>query len=234
MSNLMKRVARGLPLLLALLGAVLFLALGGARYVTLASLAEDARWLRHAADDWGIAAPLLFILANAALLMVLVVPAWFCTILAGLLFGRWLGTAYALLGTTLGACGVFLAARVGLAGIVARAGPRVTAIGEGFRKNALSYLLFLRLVPVFPFVLVNVAAALGRLPLRTFILGTLIGIIPSVLIYASIGELLMDMARPDRLPDDDLLLHKRFLLPLLALAVLALLPVVVTRWRRRR
>ncbi|MBV8186364.1 MAG: TVP38/TMEM64 family protein [Alphaproteobacteria bacterium] len=230
----MKRAARGLPLLLALLAAVLFLALGGTRYVTLAALSEHARWLRHTADDWGIAAPLLFILANAALLMVLVVPAWFCTIVGGLLFGRWLGTAYALLGTTLGACGVFLAARAGLAGVVERAGPRASAIGEEFRKNAWSYLLFLRIVPLFPFVLVNVAAALGRLPLKTYALGTLIGIIPSVLIYASLGDFLMDMAQHDRPPDANPLLEARFLLPLLALAALALLPAIVGRLRRRR
>ncbi|MFO1159419.1 MAG: VTT domain-containing protein [Reyranellaceae bacterium] len=234
MLSALKRALVRLPLVLAVTAAILFLALGGTHYVSLTTLAENTRWLRHNADDWGMAAPFLFIAATAALLMVLVVPAWFCTIIGGLLFGRWLGAAYALLATTLGASGVFLIARAGLDGLAERAGPRAARIATGFRENALSYLVFLRLVPIVPFTLVNFAAALARLKLRTFGLGTLIGIFPSVLIYASLGDLLMDLARQGQLPDSNLLHQPQFLLPLLGLAALALLPVVVQRWLRRR
>ena len=234
MRNSLKRALARLPLLLAVAAAVAFLAFGGMRYISLATLAENARTLRQAADDWGMAAPLLFIVVNAALLMLLVVPAWFCAIVGGLLFGRWLGLACALIGTTLGASGVFLVARAGLAGLAERAGPRAARIAEGFRNNALSYLVFLRLVPVVPFSFVNFAAALARLKLTTLMLGTLIGIVPSALIYVSLGDLLMDLARRGELPDSNLLLEPRFLLPLLGLAALALLPIAVERWRRRR
>jgi uncharacterized membrane protein YdjX (TVP38/TMEM64 family) len=234
MPNLLKRTARRLPLLLALLAAMLFLVLGGPRYVSLAALAEHARWLRHTTADWHIAAPLLFIAANAALLMLVFVPAWFCSIMAGLLFGRWFGAAYALVGTTLGASCFFLVVQSGLSGLIERAGPRAARISSGFRNNGLSYLLFLRIVPVFPFVLVNVAAALGRLPLPTFIVGTLIGIVPSIVIYASLGQLLMNLAQQDELPDINLLHKPEFLLPMLGLAALALVPVVIQYWRRRR
>lgn len=238
MPNSLKRGAIGaagrLPLLLVVLAAVLFLLFGGTRYITLATLAENAAWLRSTAESWPILAPILFIVANAALLMVLVVPSWFCTILGGLLFGLWLGAACALLGATLGASGIFLAARAGLRGLVERGGSRTVAVADGFRRNALSYLVFLRLVPFFPFILVNVAAALARLSLRTYVLGTLIGIAPSVFIYASFGDLLMDLARQGRLPDTSLLDQPRFLLPLLGLAALALLPILVARWRRHR
>jgi uncharacterized membrane protein YdjX (TVP38/TMEM64 family) len=234
MRNALTRAAARLPLLLAIAAAVAFLAFGGMRYISLATLAENARALRQAADEWGMAAPLLFVAVNAALLMVLVVPAWFCAIIGGLLFGRWLGLACALVGTTLGASGVFLVARAGLDGLAERAGPRAARIAEGFRNNALSYLVFLRLVPVVPFSFVNFAAALARLPLTTLMLGTLIGIVPSALIYVSLGDLLMDLARQGRLPDSNLLFEPRFLLPLLGLALLALLPIAVERWRRRR
>lgn len=116
MRNALKRTAARLPLLLAVVAGIVFLAFGGARFLSLASLADNARALRQVADDWGKAAPLLFIAVNGALLMLLVVPAWFCAILGGLLFGRWLGLACALIGTTLGASGVFLMARAGLEG----------------------------------------------------------------------------------------------------------------------
>jgi uncharacterized membrane protein YdjX (TVP38/TMEM64 family) len=222
-----------LPLVLAIVAAIVFLALGGTRYVTLAVLADNARWLHETADRWELTAPILFIAANAAMLMALVVPAWFCTIVAGLLFGRWLGTTYALVGTTFGAVGVFLIARAGLSGLTERTGTRAAAVAAGFRSNAFSYMVVLRLVPLFPFTLVNIAAALGRLPLRIYVLGTLVGILPSVLIYASLGDLLMDLARQDQLPDTNLLRQPKFLLPLLGLAVLALLPPLVARWRNQ-
>lgn len=238
MPNSLKRVAieaaGRLPLLLAVLAAILFLLFGGSRYITVAALSENARWLRRTAEGWGIAAPLLFIVANAGMLTLLVVPAWFCTMVSGLLFGLWFGTAYALLGTTLGASIVFLAARAGLSGLTGRAGRHTVTIANGFRRNAFNYLVFLRLVPLFPFTLVNVAAAMAGIPLRTYVLGTLIGTIPSVFIYASFGDLLMDLAERGALPDTSLLHQPRFLLPLLGLAAVALLPIFVTRWRRRR
>jgi uncharacterized membrane protein YdjX (TVP38/TMEM64 family) len=238
MRNSLKRAAIGaagrLPLLLVVLAAILFLLFGGSRYITVATLSENARWLRRTAEGWGIAAPLLFIIANAGMLTLLVVPSWFCTMVSGLLFGLWFGTAYALLGTTLGALAVFLAARAGLSGLAERTGRHTAIIANGFRSNAFSYLVFLRLVPVFPFTLVNVAAALAGIPLRTYVLGTLIGIIPSVFIYASLGGLLMDLAERGTLPDTSLLHQPQFLLPLLGLAALALLPILVARWRRRR
>src|SRR3977135_1353724 len=99
MPNALMRAAIGaagrLPLLIALLAAGFFLSFGGTRYITVAALSENAGLVTHTAESWGIAAPLLFIIANAGLLMVLVIPAWFCTIVAGLLFGLWLGTAFA-------------------------------------------------------------------------------------------------------------------------------------------
>ncbi|MGE0425077.1 MAG: TVP38/TMEM64 family protein [Reyranellaceae bacterium] len=238
MLNSLKRVAVGtagrLPLMLVVLAMAVFLASGGSRYITIATISDNARWLRHTAESWGAAAPLLFIAVNAGLLMLLVVPAWFCTTIAGLLFGLWLGAACAIVGTTLGASAVFLAARAGLGGLADGAGPRAAAVVAGFRGNGLSYLVFLRLVPLFPFTLVNVAAALARIPLQTFVFATLIGTIPSILIYASFGEMLMDLAKQGGLPNTSLLQQPRFLFPLLGLAALALVPILVARWRRRR
>jgi len=135
-------------------------------------------------------------------------------------------------GTTLGAAGVFLAARFGLQGLGESPGKRAKQIAEGFRANAFSYLVVLRLVPIFPFTLVNIAAAISGIPPRTYILGSLVGITPSTLIYASLGDMLSEIAQHDQLPDANLMLEPRFLIPLLGLACLALLPVLFGRLGR--
>ena len=88
------------------------------------------------------------------------------TLTAGFLFGPWLGAIYALVGATLGATVVFLAARSGLYGLAARAGPRGRRLEAGFRADAFNYLLVLRLIPVFPFWLVNLVAGLAGMRLR--------------------------------------------------------------------
>jgi uncharacterized membrane protein YdjX (TVP38/TMEM64 family) len=225
-------VARRLPLAIAVAAAIAFIAVGGSRYVNLTNVAANAQWLRGTAEQWGAAAPIIFIATDAMMSMVLVVPSWLCTMIGGLLFGQRLGAAYALAGTTLGATGVFMAARAGLTGLVERAGPRATSIVAGFRTHAFRYLIVLRLVPLFPFTLVNIAAALGGQSIRSYVLATLIGIIPSVVIYASLGDLLMDLARHGRLPDANLLYQPKFLLPLLGLAGIALLPLLAGSFRR--
>jgi uncharacterized membrane protein YdjX (TVP38/TMEM64 family) len=222
-----------LPLLLAVVAAMLFVAFGGTRHVGLSELAGNFRWMRDAADAAGEGAPLLFVAANIAVLMLLVVPSWFCTIAAGLLFGRWFGTLYALAGTTAGAAAVFLIARSGLGGLADRAGPRVASIGGALRADGIFYLVFMRLLPVLPFTLVNVVAALAGLRLQTFLIGTFIGIVPSVVIYANVGDLLMELTTSETLPDTNLLREPRFFLPLLGLAALALLPIIVRHWCRR-
>ena len=91
---------RRLPLLIAVGGAVVVVACGGLRFVDPAGLAERASALRAALLAWAWLAPPAFIAATALALMVLVVPAWFCTLAAGVLFGTALGAVYALLGVT--------------------------------------------------------------------------------------------------------------------------------------
>ena len=68
-----------------------------------------------------------------------------------------------------------------------RAGPWLAKLSEGFQKDALSYMLFLRLVPAFPFWFVNIAPAVLGVPLKTFVLGTFVGIIPATFAFASAG-----------------------------------------------
>jgi uncharacterized membrane protein YdjX (TVP38/TMEM64 family) len=153
------------------------------------------------------------------------------TITGGFLFGPWLGGAYAVVGATAGATVVFLAARAGLAGLAARAGPWVQRVEAGFRRNGLNYLLVLRLIPIFPFWLVNLVAGAIGLRLWVYLLGTFVGIIPVTFIYASLGNGLGTLAEEGRPPDLAILFRPSVFLPILGLAALALLPVIYRRWR---
>jgi hypothetical protein len=88
----------------------------------------------------------------------------------------------------LGATVIFLIAKTALGDtLAARAGPAVEKLRAGFREDALNYLLFLRLVPVFPFWLVNIAPALLGVPLGTYVLGTFFGIVPGTAAYTLVG-----------------------------------------------
>jgi uncharacterized membrane protein YdjX (TVP38/TMEM64 family) len=102
---------------------------------------------------------------------------------------------------------------------------------DGFRKNAFNYLLFLRLVPLFPFWLVNLVTAFLDVPLKIFLAGTAIGIVPGAAIYASVGSGLGGVLDRGQTPDMKIILSPPILLPILALAALSLVPIV---WRKYR
>jgi uncharacterized membrane protein YdjX (TVP38/TMEM64 family) len=110
------------------------------------------------------------------------------SICAGLLFGTFLGTVYAVASATLGAVLAFLGTRYFLHAKVHRKfGPNLEKLNIALERDGLHYLLFLRLVPVFPFFMVNLGTALTNLSLRTFLLGTMIGIIPGGFVYVNAG-----------------------------------------------
>jgi uncharacterized membrane protein YdjX (TVP38/TMEM64 family) len=107
---------------------------------------------------------------------------------AGAIFGAAMGTLYANIAATTGACLAFLVTRYLLRdAVAARFGTRLEGLNRELEQRGLSYLLFLRLVPIFPFFLINLAAGLTRLPLATFLVGTMLGIIPGGFVYCNAG-----------------------------------------------
>jgi uncharacterized membrane protein YdjX (TVP38/TMEM64 family) len=113
----------------------------------------------------------------------------FLTISGGLLFGTLLGGTAAIVSATLGAIAIFLIARTALGQWLVRcAGPRIATIAAGFRHDAFNYLLFLRLIPVFPFWLVNLIAAAGGVALAPFAIATFFGIMPLAFLGAFLGD----------------------------------------------
>lgn len=204
---------------------------GGYRYLTFAALAENRDWLCGLVQHWGFLAALVYI-AIYGLLVALSVPgAAILTIAGGFLFGTWIGAMCAVIGATLGATALFLAARAGLGGLAQRAGRFVGKLEAGFRANAFNYLLVLRLMPIFPFWLVNLVPALVGVSLPTFAIATLLGIIPGSVVYASLGNGLGSVVEE---PDPAIIFEPRILLPIIGLALLALVPVGYKRWRDKR
>lgn len=156
------------------------------------------------------------------------------TVAGGFLFGLWLGGALAVTGATLGACAVFLVARSSLgAALRERAGPWLSRLETGFAENAVSYMLALRLAPVFPFWLVNLAPALLGVRFDVYALTTLVGIIPGGLAFASLGAGL-DRAAAAGEVSLAAALSPELIMALSLLALLALAPALWRRIRARR
>jgi uncharacterized membrane protein YdjX (TVP38/TMEM64 family) len=157
------------------------------------------------------------------------------TMAGGFLFGPILGGAAALAALVTGGVIVFLACRTAFGDWAAhRAGATVARIEAGFSRDAFAYLLALRLMPVAPFFVVNLAAGLARVRLGAFVLATLIGSAPSAFIFAGLGSGLGRLFHRHARLDASLALRPDIALPLGALAILSLAPPAWRLWRARR
>lgn len=226
---------RLIPLFILVAGLILFLALDLQRYVSFDTLSEYRETLTRWVADHALLAGLVYMLVYAVVIAFSLPGGAVMTIAGGFLFGIWIGTALTVVGATVGATGVFLAARTGLGDpLRARAGPALRRMEAGFQENAMSYLLFLRLIPLFPFWLVNLVPAFLGVKLRTYIIGTFFGIAPGSFVYASVGNGLGAILERGERPDLGLIFNPEILLPLVGLAVLALLPVIYKKVKRAR
>ena len=218
-------------LILALFaGAVIaFFALGGQKYLALDTIKSNRdALLSFTREHYALAIGIAF-LVYAVAVACSVPGALVLTLTCGFLFGRWVGTAVVVTAATLGATLVFLAARYLIADWArSRMGSVGKKINEGFSANAFSYMLFLRLVPAFPFFLVNLAPAFTSIPLPTYVLATFIGIIPGSFVYANLGETLGTI---DSLSG---LVSKETLIAFALLGGLALVPVVIRKIKSKR
>ena len=242
--------------LLALIAATGFvLAMGWQRYLTVEALAEN----REALSAYIGVNMLLSLLAFIAIYVVAVALSLpggaVLTIAGGFLFGWFTGGLAAILGATIGATIVFLIARSALGDVLAaRAGPWLSRFRQGFQEDAFSYLLFLRLVPIFPFWLVNLAPGLLGVSFGTYVLTTVLGIIPGTFAYSLAGNGLDSVIEAQQAAhqsclakmgpggqescsyalDPGALLTPEMIAGLVALGLVALIPVAVKLFRRAR
>lgn len=245
----------GLTRRLLLLAAVVALALAATWALGRGELSLEAL-LRHRAeiDAFVTAHGTLAVLAYLGLYIgtvALSLPgATILTVIGGFLFGLMLGGTVAVIGATIGATVIFLVARTALGEpLLRRAGPRARLLAEGFRADAFNYLLFLRLVPAFPFFLVNLVPAFAGVRLGPFVAATALGVIPASFVYALAGTGLDSVIMAQKKTFDGCLaagradcrlafdprdvLTPELLGALVALGLLALVPVLVKRVRGR-
>lgn len=181
-------LSRWLPLIVIAGLMALVFAMGWHKYLSFKTIGLNYEALQAYIADNLVLALLIYMLAYIAVVALSLPGGLIMTLAGGLLFGWKIGMPATIIAATIGATVIFLIAKssVGEA-LAAKAGPWVGKLREGFQENALSYLFFLRLVPVFPFAIVNLAPALLGVPLTTYVIGTLFGIIPGTAAYSIAG-----------------------------------------------
>ncbi|MFO1117704.1 MAG: VTT domain-containing protein [Beijerinckiaceae bacterium] len=199
---------------------------GGADLLSPASLLSRRQELLAAADAAPVLAPVAFAVVYALVASLALPASAALTMIGGFLFGRWLGTGLVLIGATAGATAVFLVAQTAIgAPLRRRAGPLYQKLLTEAGSNGFNYMLFLRLMPLFPFPLVNLVAALLGVGTRTFVASTIIGIAPATFAYANFGQ---QIGTATSLGD---VVSPGVLIALGAIGCLALVPIVYRRMR---
>lgn len=231
-------VWRFTPVLVVFAGLALGYAFGLPDYLSLGFLAEQRQALRAFVDaNFGWSA-LLFLGIYIAAVAFSFPAASVLTIFGGFLFGWMIGGALVAVGATIGASILFLATRSAFGSFLRhRVDGVVKKLADGFRDNAFGYLFVIRLAPVFPFFVVNIAAALFDISLGRFIAATFFGILPGTFAYAYLGEgvdsvLVAAQASGQEAKLADLVTPV-ITLAFFVLALVALIPTVVRQVRKR-
>lgn len=186
----------------------------------------DAVALEAWINDAGVLAPIVFMLIYA-LATVLFLPGSFITLAGGALFGPVLGTFYNLTGATLGAVLAFLISRYLASDWIAdKAGGRVKQLINGVEGEGWRFVAFVRLVPLFPFNLLNYALGLTRIRLLHYLIASYVFMLPGAIAYTYLGY-----AGREAIGGGEGLIQK-ILIALAMLAVVAFLPRFIGNIRR--
>ena len=223
-----------IPLLILLGGMVAFFVLGAQSYLSMAMLKKHYMLLQQWTETYYILSVLVFVAAYTILAACSIPGAAVMSLLGGFLFGVWAGSVWVVLAATAGATITFMAVNTAFGRLMRqRAANTSGRLSRGLAGNAFNYLFFLRLVPICPFFVINIAAGLVGMSLRTFVLATFLGIIPGSVIYAWVGSTLGETIKRGEAIHTGIIYQPMILLPLLALAIMGLLPVAVRMIRRR-
>ncbi len=196
-------------------------------YFSFEGLRENEASLRSFASENLLLSVATYIVVYIVVVTFSLPGALWLTLGGGLVFGPLWGGLYAVSGATLGAICLFLLARYIIGdSLRTRYGPKLATFEAGFRKNAVYFMLSLRLLPVFPFFLVNLAAALLGVRWSVFALTTFLGIMPGTFVFASIGNGISVALRDGETPNLSLASRPEILLPLIGLGLLTLLPAL--------
>jgi uncharacterized membrane protein YdjX (TVP38/TMEM64 family) len=206
-----------------------FFALGGHHYLSLDAIREHRDALLAYTDAHYVQAVAIAFATFVVATLLCLPTGTVLSLTMGLLFGRWVGVTILTTAGTLGATLLFLSARHFFARpLRQRLGSLGERVNEGFTRDAFHWLLFLRLTPIFPYFLVNLAPALTDIPVRTYVAATFLGIFPSTFVFANLGQTL------GRIDSAQQLVAPETLIALALLGIFAIVPIFVRQWRSKR
>jgi uncharacterized membrane protein YdjX (TVP38/TMEM64 family) len=245
--NVLKRWA---PLFVIVAVAALILAIGWHRQLTFENLALRRGELDVLVRSNFVTALLAYMVIYIVVVALSLPGALVLTITGGLLFGVWTAVPATVIAATIGAIIIFLVAKSSLgAALAERAGPWLDKFRDGFQREGISYMLFLRLVP-FPFFIINLVPAVLGVPLRTFAIGTFFGIIPATFAFSYLGDTLDRVIADARAGYDacvaargsanctltvelGMLPIRQILIALTLIGLVSLIPPALKKWRAR-
>jgi uncharacterized membrane protein YdjX (TVP38/TMEM64 family) len=245
-------VKRVLPLVILAGVAALVISQGWHKFLTLESIAENRELLKGYIGENALLSLLAYMGIYIVVIALSLPGGVFLTLTGGFLFGWLIGGLATVVAATIGATVIFLIAKTSFGEpLAARAGPRLDKLRAGFQDSALNYLLFLRLVPLFPFWLINLAPALLGVGLGTYVVGTFVGIIPGTFAFAYAGVGLDSVIEAQSQAyqaclkgqagggqtceftlDPGALVTPELLIAFAALGVVALIPVILKKFRK--
>ena len=218
------------PLLILIVLIIAVYASGITDILSFASLKKHRLSLLQFVENHAVLAPVIYILCYIAITALSIPVAALFTIAGGFLFPLPLSTLYVVIGATIGATCIFLIAKTAIGDFLRkRAGKMIAKMEKGFEEHAISYMLFLRFIPVFPFWLVNLAPALFGVKLRDFIWTTFVGIIPGSYVFTQAGSGLGAIFESGKTFSLDNVLNTQIKIALVLLAIFALLPIVIKK-----
>lgn len=223
-----------LPLVLLLTLLLIFYFSGLSSYFTFDSMKEHRKWIQSSIDSKPILAPILFILVYLIATALSFPGAIFFSLFGGFFFG-WVSAIYTTIGATIGATILFSIVRTAFGNVLKkRAFPFVAKMKRGFANNPARYLLVLRLLPLFPFWLVNLVPVFFGVSLRTFIWTTALGILPGSFVYTQAGYALGKIFETGENFSLQTVLSTQIKLALFLLCGLFLLPMLIKKYLEKR
>jgi uncharacterized membrane protein YdjX (TVP38/TMEM64 family) len=219
------RLRRYLPLLLLIVLAI-GLWLGGAeRYLDRHALVAHAAALKRLVHQHPVPAVAGYLVVFAVATASSLPDVTIMTLVSGYLFGPWLGGIVADAGATAGAALIYAALRSSIGAALRdraeRSGGRLKAVLDGVRAGAFGYMLTIRMFPASPFWFVSVAASIAATPFRAYVLGTFLGVLPALFVYAGLGSGLGGLIARGELPHLRELFSPEVTIPLGALGLLS-------------
>ena len=237
---LVKRLA---PVAVILAGLAFGYVKGWHRYLSLDMLVESRDMLSAFVESNLLLAALAYILIYIVAVAFSFPGASLLTIGGGFMFGWLTGGILTAIAAPIGASIIYLVAKSAVGDFLVdmmkkNAGKRIKQLAEGFEEDAFNYLLTIRLAPVFPFWVINIAPAIFNVPLRTYFIATAIGILPGTFAYAFLGEGIDSVIAAQQAAGTELqvgdLVTPEITAAFLFLAIVALIPTIIKKVRANR